>query len=126
MNELWQLRYDGVTKPLAEWGIADDFEKSATNQARATVTLRTIEDFDAGATQLPFKIKESNLKSKNGKGTVYFDVKKGRLEKSEQKIELEGKMTIEIAGMTTEVTLNQTQETNINTSDKPQITKPTS
>ena len=39
---------------------------------------------------------------------VTFDVKKGRLDKSDQKIELDGKLTIEIAGMTTDVTLTQT------------------
>jgi hypothetical protein len=76
--------------------------------------------------QLPFRIKEANLKSKNGKGTVYFDIKKGRLDKSDQKIELEGKLTIEIAGMTTDVTLTQTQETTIATSDTPQVKKPAS
>ena len=76
--------------------------------------------------QLPFTIKEANLKSKNGKGTIYFDIKKGRLEKSDQKIELEGKLTIEIAGMTTDVTLTQTQETTIVTSDTPQVKKATS
>jgi hypothetical protein len=76
--------------------------------------------------QLPFRIKEANLKSKNGKGTVYFDIKKGRLDKSDQKIELDGKLTIEIAGMTTDVTLTQTQETTITTSDTPQVKKPAS
>jgi len=79
-----------------------------------------------GAGQLPFRIKEAKLASKNGKGTILFDTKKGRLEKSDQKIELDGKLTIEIAGMTTEVTLNQTQDTTINTSDTPQVKKPTS
>ena len=75
--------------------------------------------------QLPFKIKSADLKSKNGKGTITFDVKKGRLDKSDQKIELDGKLTIDIAGMTTEVSLTQTQETTITTSDTPQVKKAT-
>lgn len=78
-----------------------------------------------GAGQLPFKIKSADLKSKGGKGTIYFDVKKGRLEKSEQEIGLEGKLNIEISGQPTEVTLNQTQTTTVETSDTPQIKKPT-
>jgi Family of unknown function (DUF6263) len=77
----------------------------------------------ADATQLPFRIKEAKLTSKNGKGTITFDIKKGRLEKSEQKIELEGKLTIEIAGMTTDVSLTQTQDSTIVTSDTPQVKK---
>jgi hypothetical protein len=87
-----------------------------------TLTYKAPPSEQPGQT-LPFKIKTADLKSKNGKGTITFDIKKGRLDKSEQKIELDGKLTIEIAGMTTDVTLNQTQETNITTSDTPQVKK---
>lgn len=90
-----------------------------------TTTLNYQPPTDAAA-QLPFKIKGAELKSKNGKGTIFFDTKKGRLDKSEQRIELDGKLKIEIAGMETEVTLTQTQDTTVNTSDTPQVKKPTS
>jgi hypothetical protein len=100
------------------------------NKDLAKISVETVLTYQPPSTetnvQLPFRIKEANLKSKNGKGTIYFDVKKGRLEKSEQKIELDGKLTIEIAGMTTDVTLTQTQETTITTSDAPQVKKATS
>jgi hypothetical protein len=89
-------------------------------------TTLTYEPPGDTAAQLPFKIKEAKLTSKNGKGTIFFDVKKGRLEKSEQKIELDGELKIEIAGMETKVTLTQTQDTTVNTSDTPQVKKPTS
>jgi len=79
-----------------------------------------------GTAQLPFKIKEAKLNSKTGKGTIFFDTKKGRLDHSDQTIELDGTLKIEIAGMTTDVTLTQTQTTTITTSDQPQIKKPTS
>lgn len=90
-----------------------------------TTTLNYQPPTDTAA-QLPFKIKGAELKSENGKGTILFDTKKGRLDKSDQRIELKGKLKIEIAGMETEVTLNQTQDTAVTTSDSPQVKKPTS
>jgi len=74
---------------------------------------------------LPFRIKTADLKSKNAKGSVLFDVKKGRLEKSEQSLELEGNLDIEISGMSTKVELKQKQDTTVTTSDQPQIKKTT-
>jgi hypothetical protein len=70
---------------------------------------------------LPFKIKTADLKSKNATGQVLFDVKKGRLEKSTQSLELEGNLDIEISGMSTKVELKQKQETTVTTSDQPQV-----
>jgi hypothetical protein len=52
-----------------------------------------------------------------------FDVKKGRLEKSTQSLELEGDLNIEIGGMATKVELKQKQETSVSTSDEPHIKK---
>jgi hypothetical protein len=72
---------------------------------------------------LPFRIKEAKLTSKNAKGTALFDIKKGRLEKSENALELEGTLDIEIGAMATKVELKQTQSTTVNTSDTPQIKK---
>ena len=103
----------------------DEKNKDLAKISKETVLTYQPPPAETGV-QLPFRIKEANLKSKNGKGTVYFDIKKGRVEKSEDKIELDGKLTIEIAGMTTDVTLTQTQETNITTSDTPQVKKPIS
>jgi hypothetical protein len=103
----------------------DDKNKDLTKISdEITLTYKAPASEQSGQ-PLPFKIKSADLKSKSGKGTVTFDTKKGRLDKSEQKIELDGKLTIEIAGMTTDVTLNQTQETTITTSDTPQVKKAT-
>jgi len=73
---------------------------------------------------LPFKIKEAKLQSKDPKGSATFDVKKGRLEKSEQSLSLTGELQIEIGGMATKVELNQKQETTVSTSDTNQVKKP--
>src|SRR5262249_16787779 len=67
---------------------------------------------------LPFKIKKADLKSKSASGVLYFDAKKGRLDHSEMKLDLEGKLTIEIGGMETEVDLSQQQETTVRVLDK--------
>jgi hypothetical protein len=70
-----------------------------------------------GKNALPFQIVSADLKATDAKGTVYFDLKKGRVEKSDMKLGLKGKMEIEIAGMKAEVELMQNQETTVTTSD---------
>jgi hypothetical protein len=77
----------------------------------------------ANATGLPFTIKSADLKSKDGKGTVLFDNDKGRLASSDMEMKLTGKLSIDIGGMTTEVTLDQTQKTTVKTSDESPIKK---
>ncbi len=48
---MWTLIYQGTEKTLAAWGVVDDFNRESDNKAKGTVTLRTTEVFDAGATQ---------------------------------------------------------------------------
>jgi len=73
---------------------------------------------------LPFKIKSAKLTSKESGGSIVFDIAKGRLDKQELKIKLEGELEIEISGTTTKVELKQDQTTTITTSDQPQNKKP--
>jgi hypothetical protein len=72
---------------------------------------------------LPFKIKSATLASKSGGGTIFFNVKKGRVEKSELNLNLEGSLDIEIGGTTTKVDLKQEQKTTSGTSDTSPIKK---
>jgi hypothetical protein len=72
---------------------------------------------------LPFKIKSADLQSKDASGTILFDTEKGRVDKSEMNIKLEGKLSIEIGGQTTTVELSQTQKTTVTTSDTNPIKK---
>ena len=97
------------------------------NKDLAKIKLETTLNYEAPTEPtegLPFKIKDAKLTSKNAKGEIQFDVKKGRLEKSNQSLELEGELNIEIGGMTTKVELKQKQDTTISTSDTPQVKKP--
>jgi hypothetical protein len=69
---------------------------------------------DAGAI-LPFKIKSADLKSKEATGTILFDNDKGRVDKTDLKLKLDGKLIIDIGGSSTEVDLSQEQNTSVKT-----------
>jgi hypothetical protein len=73
---------------------------------------------------LPFTIKSADLKSTNASGTIWFDSDAGRLDHSTMTVNLEGKLSIEIGGQTTEVTLKQTQTTTVKTTTENPIKKP--
>jgi hypothetical protein len=66
---------------------------------------------------LPFTIKEAQLSSKDGTGVAYFDSDKGRFTEQTMKMTLSGSLTIEVGGMDTTVTLNQTQDASSKFSD---------
>jgi hypothetical protein len=74
-------------------------------------------DEKTGAAGLPFKIKSADLKSTSATGNVLFDPEKGRVDRSNFKLDLSGDLNIEIGGQTTKVELKQTQETSVETSD---------
>jgi hypothetical protein len=79
-------------------------------------------DEKAASGGLPFKIKSADLTSKNATGTILFDAEKGRVVEQEMSVELNGKLTIEIGGQATVVTLDQKQTTNVKTTDTNPIT----
>jgi hypothetical protein len=76
-----------------------------------------------GAGGLPFKIKSADLKSTSASGTVTFNQEKGRVEKSTMKLNLSGKLSIEIGGQQTTVELSQTQESTVETTDTNPVKK---
>jgi RNA polymerase sigma factor (sigma-70 family) len=83
-----------------------------------TTNLRYTAPGQAAAGGLPFTIKNADLKSKDSTGTIWFDNRKGRLDRSEMKVKLDGKLTIEIGGQATEVKLSQEQKTTVRFSDE--------
>jgi hypothetical protein len=72
-----------------------------------------------GVGGLPFRIKKENtkLESKKAKGTILFNREKGRVEKSDMEVELDGTLDIEIGGQQTKVELKQNQTTKVEASD---------
>jgi hypothetical protein len=104
-------------------GMDDKNPDLAKIKAETTLTYRPPAGTEPSE-GLPFKIKSADLKSKEGTGLVFFDVKKGRLDNSNMKLTLEGNLTIEISGNATPVELKQEQTTTVKTSDSSFIKKP--
>ena len=85
-----------------------------------TTTLTYTAPTEADAA-LPFKIKSSSLETKKDKqepGKIVFNTAKGRLVSSDSKLTISGNLTIDIGGNSTQVELDQTQETKVKTDDK--------
>jgi hypothetical protein len=72
---------------------------------------------------LPFKILKADLTSKESSGEVLFDSEKGRVDGFNLTMKLAGTLTIEIGGMSSDVTLDQTQTTTVKTTDTNPIRK---
>jgi hypothetical protein len=87
------------------------------DKIKVDTTLKYVAPGANAGQGLPFKIVKADLTSKEGTGTILFDAAKGRVASSNQTLKLEGKLTIEIGGMNTDVDLVQTQTTTVTTSD---------
>lgn len=77
----------------------------------------------AGTGGLPFKIKSASLTSTKADGTIIFDETLGRIVSSTMKLKLVGKLSIEIGGQTTDVELDQDQDSVVENADKSFIEK---
>ena len=66
---------------------------------------------------LPFTITKGELKADKISGTVNLDPKAGRIADSTMQTDLAGTLTVDIAGMETQVTLNQKQVSSVKTMD---------
>jgi Family of unknown function (DUF6263) len=75
---------------------------------------------------LPFQIKSGELKAEKVTGTVTLDQKAGRIADSTMQMDLAGKLTIDIAGMQTDVTLTQKQTSSVKTFDSDPVPAPAS
>jgi hypothetical protein len=66
---------------------------------------------------LPFVIKTADLKSKEGSGEALFDPAKGRFDSTKMTMKLDGTLTIEVGNMSTDISLEQTQDSTSKSSD---------
>ena len=100
--------YDTTNKYTYE-GKDGNFEK-----IKVDTQLKYLAPGPQAAGSLPFKIKAgTELTSKSATGTVYFDNAKHRLDHSDMKLNLEGKLEIDVGGTSTEVQLNMDQTTTV-------------
>ncbi len=96
--------------------LADKFK-----QGKVTIDMSVTMKYkapDAKSGALPFTIKEGKLDGKSKEGKIVFDVTNGRIETMDLTLDLDGSLTIEIAGQPTTVTLKQTQKTTLKTLEK--------
>jgi hypothetical protein len=100
----------------------DDKDKKL-DRIKVDTTLKYTPPAAAAAGALPFKIVSADLKSKDASGVILFDNEKGRVASSEMKLKLEGTLKIDISGMTSDVTLDQTQNTSVKTTDDNPVKK---
>jgi hypothetical protein len=66
---------------------------------------------------LPFKVVGTDFKKLEGNGTVWVNMKQGRIERSKSALQMKGKMTVEIGAMNTDIEIDQTQHVTITTFD---------
>ncbi len=104
--------YDGKNTDAKE-----DAEKKWDKIGVKTELKYTPPDEKAQTGGLPFRIKSADLTSKDAAGTIYYDADKGRVARTSMHLTLNGTLSIEIGGQATPVTLSQTQDTTVDTSD---------
>lgn len=114
-------KYDNTYKYAYE---GKDKTNAKLDRIKIETTVKYIKPDDNAPTGgLPFKIKKADLNAKKADGSILFDNDKGRVENSEQNLDLSGKLDIEIGGQTTTVELNQTQKMTVKTTDTNPVKK---
>ncbi len=74
---------------------------------------------DRKGTPLPFQIRQGNLDSTEAIGSLWFDRQRGRLDRSEHSVKIQGRLIVVIGGLETQVELSQNQKTIIRVTDRP-------
>jgi hypothetical protein len=105
--------------PIGTYTTKFTFTNKSATGGKDTIGVKTKLEYAAPQekTGLPFTIQKADLKSDNGEGEAVFDRTKGRFDSSKIKMTLTGKITIEVGNMTTDVDLNQTQNSSSITRD---------
>jgi hypothetical protein len=98
-------------------------DESKLQKIKVETTLKYQPPGPNAGSALPFKILKADLASKESSGNILFDSTKGRVGGSDMTMHLAGTLTIEISGMSSEVTLDQTQTTKVKTTDENPIPK---
>ncbi len=122
-DKTWNVKSTLNMGPIGSYTTKYDYKFEGEKGDIANIGVKTELTYEApkgkGTDGLPFRITNADLKSDkdSGTGTVQFDTKRGRIAGSTMNLKLGGKLSIDIAGMTTEVDLQQTQESSLKTSD---------
>lgn len=90
-------------------------DKGDKNKLAIKADMTYVAPKEDKSASLPFTIKKGDLTGKSANGTIVFDPKTGNIADSKMEMDVKGKLTIEIAGMETEVDLNQKQVSTLKT-----------
>jgi Family of unknown function (DUF6263) len=120
-GETWKRESKLSLGPIGTWNNTYDYTLDSIDKDIAKIGVKTTMKYEKpgenAAGGLPFKIKSADLKSTDASGDISFNQDKGRIESSTMTLKLSGKLSIEIGGQSTDVTLEQTQTSNVKTSD---------
>jgi hypothetical protein len=132
-GDTWEKKSKIVMGPIGSYDTAykftydgpDTAKDSKLEKVKVEITMKYEAPVDNPAvpSALPFKIKNPDLKSSNATGTILINRELGRVESSEMSMELKGKLSIEIGGMTSDVELAQKQKTSTKTTTENPIPK---
>jgi RNA polymerase sigma factor (sigma-70 family) len=103
---------------LAQYRFTYDGPDGALDKVsfRGTLTHRPQNKEDAG--QLPFRVLQANLNTKEVRGAYWFNRAAGRLDRLELEMDLNGQLEIEIGGQKAKVDLRQLQKTKVQIRDR--------
>jgi hypothetical protein len=128
-GETWERKLNLNMGPIGTYDTTNTYtyegKDGKLDKIKVDTKLKYIAPGPAAAGSLPFKIKAgTELTSKSATGTVYFDNEKHRLDHSDMKLNLEGKLEIDVGGTSTEVNLNMEQTTTVKITDTDPVAQP--
>ncbi len=121
-GETWEKKVVLNMGPIGTYDTTNTYtyegKDGALDKIKVDTKLKYSAPGAASSGSLPFKIKPgTDLVSKTATGMVYFDNVKHRLDHSDMKLNLEGKLDIEVGGTSTQVDLTMEQTTTVKMSD---------
>jgi Family of unknown function (DUF6263) len=112
----WKLPVDLKMGPIGSYDTTYTYELKDKSKVEVSATMKYNPPKTGDSGGLPFTIKSGNLEAKEpAKGEI--NIKDGKIDNSKMTMKLSGKLDIDIAGMSTEVELNQTQESKLQSFD---------
>jgi hypothetical protein len=112
----WKLPVDLKMGPIGSYDTVYTYELKDKSKVDVSATMKYSPPKGGESGGLPFTIKSGNLEAKEpAKGVI--NIKDGKIDNSSMTMKLSGKLDIDIAGMSTEVELNQTQESQLKSYD---------
>jgi hypothetical protein len=128
-GDIWEKKLSLNMGPIGTYDTTNTYtyegKDGKLDKIKVDTKLKYVAPGAAASGNLPFKIKPgTELTSKNATGTVLFDNDKHRLDRSDMKLNLEGKLDIDVGGTSTLVELNMEQTTTVKMSDANPVAAP--